>query len=232
MKTTKKYSVNEDYFSRIDSQDKAYFLGLMASDGCITGQSRLIIGLAREDESILGQFKDSLSYTGPLLRIKGRTEKHKDISRLQINNSSIVNALDNLGITRRKSLTLKFPDIPEIYYPHFIRGYFDGDGSIGFNNGVMRVKFVGTFDFMSKLKQIFTQTCSTNDISMYQPNKSKNTWYLTYGGDKQCVCIYEFMYRDAKVFLPRKKEKFMYHISNRLSMYSAWILEEELEKRK
>lgn len=52
---------------------------------------------------------------------------------LQITSNILSNALSNLGAVPNKSLILKFPtfkQVPEKLMPHFIRGYFDGDGSV------------------------------------------------------------------------------------------------------
>jgi hypothetical protein len=60
--------------------------------------------------------------------------------------------LELLGLTERKSLTMKFPDIPEEYMRHFIRGCWDGDGSFFINDGKIRASFVsGSKEFMEKL---------------------------------------------------------------------------------
>lgn len=232
MKTiAKKYSVNEDYFNKIELDHQAYFLGLMASDGCITDENKLLIGLAREDEGVLKVFKSCIHYTGPLYQIAGRTSKHKDQTRLQVRNKNLYEALKGHGITERKSLTLKFPELSDSMIPHFIRGYFDGDGSVKFNNGVVHVRFVGTFEFLSKLQNILIEKCSLSKVKMYQANKAKNTFELTYGGDIQCIRIYNYMYDNCSFFMQRKKEKFDKHWEDRLKIYPTPILYDELERR-
>lgn len=232
MKTiAKKYSVNEDYFNKIDLEHKAYFLGLMASDGCITDENKLLIGLAREDDEVLKMFKSCINYTGPLYLIAGRTLAHKDQTRLQIRNKTLYEALRKHGITERKSLTLKFPDLPDDMIPHFIRGYFDGDGSVKFNHGVMNIRFVGTSEFLTKLQDILIEKCQLSKVKMFQANKAKNTFELTYGGDTQCLRIYDFMYLNSTRFMQRKKGKFDKHWEEKLKTYPTWILYDELERR-
>ena len=232
MKTiAKKYSVNERFFDKIETEYQAYFLGLMASDGCITDENKLLIGLAREDEQVLKLFKHCINYTGPLYLIAGRTVKHKDQTRLQIRNKTLFEDLKKHGITERKSLTLKFPELKDDLIPHFIRGYFDGDGSVKFNHGVIRVQFVGTYEFLFKLQSILMEKCELSAVKMYQANKAKNTFDLTYGGDTQVMRIYDYLYNGTFCFMQRKKDKFDNHWKEKFKSYPTSILYEELDRR-
>jgi hypothetical protein len=235
MKYIKQYSVNQNYFDLINTEDKAYFLGLMASDGCITNKNRLLIGLAKEDEEVLELFKNSIAYTGPLYNVKGRTIKHKDQIRLQIRNSTLFNSLINLGIVERKSLILTFPNetlVPKNLQCHFIRGYFDGDGSVKFNHDSIHIRFTGTFDILDSIQNIFINNCAVSKLKMYQANKQRNTYEFTYGGDMQGMRIYDYMYKDATIFMKRKKDKFNSHWSKKFSVYyPTFILQEELQRR-
>jgi hypothetical protein len=62
-----------------------------------------------------------------------------------------VKAITSFGISKRKSLTLEFPNIPDEYFWHFVRGYFDGDGSICLVKGKPVVSFVGSVSFVEGL---------------------------------------------------------------------------------
>ena len=82
------YHCNDNYFSIIDSEDKAYFLGLLYSDGCIhDSQSRFLISLQEEDKYILELFKEKIKYTGYLyLR---PSEIHKNQYSLEITSKKL-----------------------------------------------------------------------------------------------------------------------------------------------
>jgi len=80
----------------------------------------------------------------------------------------MVNDLERLGCISNKSLILKFPTIDQVseeFIPHFLRGYFDGDGTVFMSantNGVTDVKYqrinvgiCGTFEFLDKVRDIF-----------------------------------------------------------------------------
>lgn len=225
------YQINDSFFEKIDSEQKAYFLGLMASDCCVTSGNRVIISLQERDSYILDKMKNSLEYQGVIYFIESKKENHQNTRRLQFRNKKISEDLNVLGIFPRKSLKLKFPSIPEDLQSHFIRGYFDGDGCMRMSKGVLNYKFVGTYEFLKSLQDILIQKCEVKETKLYQAKKDKNTWELSYGGDRQCIRIYGFMYKDATLFLERKREKVRNEIKESLSYYPSYVLEEELRIR-
>ena len=61
----KKYTLNEDYFLNINSEDRAYFLGLLYADGCNNG-SGFYVTLQDRDIDILNIFKRCIGINGEL----------------------------------------------------------------------------------------------------------------------------------------------------------------------
>ena len=55
--------------------------------------------------------------------------------KLALNSDKLVSDIEKLGVVERKTLTLTFPNLREDLIPHFIRGYFDGDGSVFLHKG-------------------------------------------------------------------------------------------------
>lgn len=122
-KIKKRYSVNEDYFTNIDSIEKAYIFGFWCADGCIH-ENRFDIAQHVKDEYILLNIKEKLEYTGPL---KSNGEKGR---RLTISSKPLCDSIKNHGGMERKSIVMPMPKIPEKFYFDFLRGYIDGDGTI------------------------------------------------------------------------------------------------------
>ena len=59
-----------------------------------------------------------------------------------------------IGVTANKSLDMKFPDIPDKYFRHFVRGIFEGDGSVYLDNQTVRVKLLsGSLEFVKTLQE-------------------------------------------------------------------------------
>lgn len=195
---------NDDYFEKIDTEDKAYFLGLLFADGNIyLKRHRVQITLANEDAYILNKFAECINYSGKLYSDKGL------YSKLILPSKKMCEDLISLGCTANKSLSLKFPDkVPEELMNHFVRGYFDGDGHISKDkklvNAYYHINITSTEQFLEVLKDIFNR----NDINVgkiYKRYKHKevsaHTVYVKNKSSKQFV---DYIYRNATIFLKRK----------------------------
>lgn len=210
---SKKYVLNENYFEKIDTPNKAYWLGFLYADGCIMDRVRngrisyvLELSLSREDISHLEKFKMSLKSNAP---IKLKTVKDKyEACRLTICNKKICEDLIKLGCVPRKSLILTFPteeQVPKYLIPHFIRGYLDGDGCV-FNNGKnVVVNFVSTFDFLSSIQEIMYDEFGLTKTSIC---KKGNAYQCSWRGKGNLKTWFDYLYNyDDIIFLQRKFEK-------------------------
>ncbi|MCL4524509.1 MAG: hypothetical protein M1453_12175 [Acidobacteria bacterium] len=104
----------------------AYVLGVLATDGCV---SRWRVTLTSTDRDLVEKVKSLIECRDPI-RVRqpsGYSRKVQHI--LDISSIVLVERLTKLGITARKSRTLRFPEMPEECVRHFIRGCWDGDGS-------------------------------------------------------------------------------------------------------
>lgn len=206
-KINKKYTLNEKYFDVIDSDDKAYILGLIAADGCISKTNTLSISLQDRDKQILEEINDKLDSNRP---IKFREYKHIKDSYynqyyLSITNKYMANSLKKLGIIPNKSLVLKYPLISSKFDAAFIRGYMDGDGCIC--KTLPKVSFLGTEDFLIKIKEIiFMHTGIEGRIyKTSNPNNDITKEFQIYGVNKVTQFL-EWLYHNNGMCLFRKKE--------------------------
>jgi hypothetical protein len=208
----KGFSINEEYFDVIDTEEKAYILGFIFADGNISGERtkyRLRITLKYEDSEILGKIKDELQYTGDIkireLKSKQRDTKGYMIAELSIINKYLITRLVELGCIPNKSLTVKYPDIPDDLDKHFIRGYFDGNGSIYFTNNRVGFELMsGSKDIYYSMKEKILSNTSVNPLGE-QERKTSIRW--TKSG-KQAIEILHYLYKDSNISLRRKFEKY------------------------
>lgn len=207
-------TVNENYFSIIDTEDKAYFLGLLFADGCVVDttpwQKVLTISLQAQDKHILESMKNYLNFNGNIRLKKRHQPHHLDQYVLSITSNKLCDDLIKLGCTPRKSKTAIYPEINEKLIKHFVRGLFDGDGSISTfpnRNGKtksFRFDVSGTLSICSGIKQAFINQVGLNDRKIID---RKNVYVFAVSGNKNIRKIYDYLYRDANIFLTRKKEK-------------------------
>lgn len=204
-----KYHVDETFFNKIDTEEKAYVLGWMYSDGNVRNDGKWRISIAITDEEILLKIKDIIKYDGPLYyKIKeGNRERQVELC---VNRKCMVNDLIKLGCVPAKSLILTLPNydqVPENLFHHFIRGVFDGDGSV--YNGVT---ICGSYDFTHELAKILP--CKITNI--YQRYKRKNiresAHQLFIGRQEEIKKFSDWLYKDSTIYLERKKNKFIFGV--------------------
>jgi intein-encoded DNA endonuclease-like protein len=206
----RKFKLNEDYFSSIDSEYKAYFLGLIYSDGCIS-KTTLRISLQEEDGYILNKFVEQIGSDFNPYFVKKRKETHKNQKLMVISNVKIVNDLKKLGVNVKKSLILGFPSnkqIPTKYLNHFIRGMFDGDGSVykyerninGKDYTECGISITSSNHFISELKKKIQYG------NVHQINDGKNS-ALFIKNKNEIAKFINYIYKDSNIFLKRKHER-------------------------
>lgn len=211
----KQFICNDDFFEIIDNEYKAYWLGFLYADGCVVtnnGRFDLHIGLSIEDKEHLQLLLHNINSTHPLrekeVKLKGKVYKS---CVLKLYSKKLVTDLIIKGCTERKSLTLTFPNedvLPKHLYKHFIRGYFDGDGSVYYNNHSNKICFsiFGTDNFLSKCFDILNKEIGTSITKLYSKKNCKCKFILKAG--KQAIDILDWLYEDSNIYLERKFVKY------------------------
>jgi len=199
---------NDNYFEKIDSKDKAYYLGFLTADGWINKKG-FGIALNTKDKYILELFKEKLNYQGKIGSYRLKTSQ-KEMNYLVLTSEKIKTDLAKYGVIKNKTHYTYFPDIPEELHSHFIRGIFDGDGCISYYKTNLEFSIVGNFILISKLQEILIKNCNLNKTVLRKDkNKNNNIFYIKYAGNLQCKRIYDYLYKDCEdLYLTRKKEKF------------------------
>lgn len=246
--TSRKYTLDEKFFDGIDTEEKAYFLGLLYADGYIHEKKYIIsLELAEKDKALILKFRKALGTNRPILKreswhsIKGKLYFTKTW-RLAISSKYMISALAKLGCYQNKSLTLKFPNsnqVPNKFRNHFIRGYFDGDGcwtlGRGWNiNSAKQLTFgvCGTKEFLIDLQKIFIKELKLNKTKLGKRYKNNiNSYDLRYGGNQTTKIIGQFIYKHATIYLLRKYWKYQSVVKKMLSSTEMHIFRSQLSRR-
>ena len=199
----RKYNINQDYF-KTWSNNMAYILGFWYADGCIYGGKMFDITLHKKDKYIIKKIAQELDYQGPILDYVDR-----QACRINFSCKVIYNDLIALGGTERKSKILQFPNIPIEFLPDFIRGYFDGDGSV-YNVKGKRINTnfaCGSNKFLQSLLQLLKKEAGIEGGSISIANQS-----LTFG-KKDSIKLGNYIYQNnPELYLLRKYEKFKQYL--------------------
>lgn len=205
------HTINHNYFDVIDSEDKAYFLGLLYADGYNCQERGYIrLCLQEDDKYILDNFNKYVNSDKPLFFDKKKNPKWKNMYQLVLYSTKMSNKLSELGCTQAKSLTLQFPteqQVPKDLLRHFIRGMFDGDGciSVGKHKSV-RIYITSSSYFCSEMVQEMLNLNIKSKFKIRTRKNNHNSITSDFIIDRKHD-IYKFcnwMYQDSSLFLKRK----------------------------
>lgn len=227
-----KYRIyDETYFNVIDTEEKAYWLGFIYADGYVTSGDRWGITLSSVDYNHLEKLNKALksnviirTRTSKPKEYKGQTISSSNHSTLLFKNKRMYDSLIDKGVVPNKTYNLKFPDhsvLDEHLLPHFIRGFFDGDGSYVFcrkdrvrkdrggkiyNRLVKEISLV-CYDesFIKDMQKTIKQQCGAEFRLNYNPKGNLPT--LRCSNAENMFLFLEYITKDATIYLDRKKEK-------------------------
>jgi intein/homing endonuclease len=203
-KSTNTY--NKKFFSSIENEKQAYWLGFIYADGYISGDSIFGISLSTDDREHLEKLKRDIKATHNIKDYESETAYGlAKYSRFLITDKELVNQLINLGVVHNKTNILMFPKfIDEDLVRHFIRGYFDGDGSL-IGGITPRISFLGTEDMLEDIrKRLPIET----DVKLTTRKAGQTVKELKFGGNIKVKKFLEWLYKDATIYLERKYVKY------------------------
>ena len=198
-------TTHQDLFNKIDTEEKAYWLGFLFADGTVRskpGDNQIELGLQKEDYQHLVKFRN---FIGNNNKIAFR-EKQQSY-RYCFRSKKIKQDLIKLGCVPNKSLILKFPtkkQVPDDLLRHFVRGYTDGDGCLCVTKGKMHYELLGTKDFLEGLQKrvgLFQGTIHYN-------KKGQEIRRIVLAAQEQVKQICDWLYKDSNIYLDRKYSKY------------------------
>lgn len=227
-----KRRVRHDFFNNIQTELQAYLLGFYASDGNINEKRKTFrIHLQERDSELVYLYKDVISPDARVFSVAPHEVTGRNGAKVQANGSFGVDIcstilcrdLVNLGFGYSKTYSENhLPKIDKSLIRHFIRGYFDGDGSIMWwyqkadpkwkkNERIRSTVSICSktntilLDIQEFLKRhdIKSSICFANRDQMYQMSIPKS----------QLKKLYNLFYEDSYFYLERKYKKFNHYVN-------------------
>lgn len=204
----KEKTLDLTYFDTIDTPEKAYVLGFIYADGCNTGKS-LQIGIVAIDVEVLEFIKKELGSSDTLRFIPKYKPTWSDKYELRVTSKELSEKLTSVGCPTNKSLLLEFPSwIPHKLMSHFIRGYFDGDGSVWCNKSSGKSWHVnfscGSITFLTALHEYLHQRLGVHG-KLYSLQKG---YSLDFAKRNDVSNLLDFFYKDSSFSMTRKRERY------------------------
>jgi intein/homing endonuclease len=224
-----RYKVNESFFDSW-SPNMAYCLGLLLADGYILRQQRVkgkhIAGFALDsiDKELPNNIKQALETDAPVIETTPVKNKSGTITiryRINIFNHALAKSLIAFGCQPKKSRTLTMPSLPSEQAPYFLRGYFEGDGSVSRPNRSIRPRKEVLLSFISgskvfaidllKCLQVF-DIGTTRKVYTSKNKKANYPHYRIVLGKLDAARFFRLAYSDlvsCPFYLKRKYNKFI-----------------------
>jgi hypothetical protein len=199
------------------SSQFAYAIGLFTADGCLLNDGRHVDFTSKDREQV-ETFKRCLKLKTKI-GIKRSGIGNKSY-RVQFSDTLFHVFLNSIGLFPAKSKTIKAVLVPDKYFSHFLRGYFDGDGtSYSFYDSIFPKSYRFYISFMSAspvfvewLREKIYESVNIRGHLCYSP-KGEDHVQLKYA-KREAVVLYKYMYRArGACFLQRKYLKIQHSLS-------------------
>ena len=207
-------NMKEHFFQDINEEAKAYFLGLLISDGNVfkdgTGrQASISITLDLKDEYMLEKFKEVLQANTSI------GHDGRGCGQIAVRSNIMAEDLAQYGVTPRKSYSAYLPQVSKEMMPHLIRGIFDGDGSIiaksspnnyGHNRFLHAISFCGTHQLMKDISNYAFEHLNLKQKPLVYDYKDRQLSELKIQNIEDMQTFGDWMYNYATIYLNRKKD--------------------------
>ena len=200
--------IDEHVFDKIDTEEKAYWLGFLFADGCLNKRDNSFeMTLAEKDKEHLENFNIFIKHSRNLKLKKTKLNgKIFNSYRCSFNSKHLCDILKSYGCIPKKSNILKFPNINifsnKQLIKDFLRGYFDGDGCITHIDKAhtrIAIKICGTIDFLKEYQKYLPLK------KTYKIYKTRSVPELAFN-DNTALNICKFLYENCSIYLKRKYE--------------------------
>jgi intein/homing endonuclease len=214
----RKFEIDPNFFSKIDTRDKAYITGILHSDGCITKRNNQVrIKLC--DLDLLEEINKKIYKNRPTYSGGQSIPSHKKNSCIVISHPQIYTDVQKHGCCLDKTYNLKFPTtISEDLMSDYLRGFFDGDGCIYVNKKLKyrpaTVKIIATRVWCESLVSYLNTLGIQSTIYDDKRHDNRVTGF-TISNVSDILNFHRLIYKDInnQIFLKRKYDKYTEHFN-------------------
>lgn len=196
---------NHQYFDNIDTEDKAYFYGLLAADGSVCRKKRrgnlvFTLELQTRDIETIKNFCNAIEYPVSKIGTYKRADR-KPTSKITIYNDYFCNRLESLGIVSGKAFSFQLPDLSPSLMRHFLRGFFDGDGHVTAQKLTL---CAGNRYVLEEIKSFLDKELKLNPKASKIYETGKNARTLCFNRQLERIQVYLYLYSNCNNAMSRK----------------------------
>lgn len=198
---------DQTIFSKIDTPEKAYVIGLLTADGSVNDKGSITICLTETDKYLLEEINTKVLNGSGVIFLSHKEDK-KPRAVLSFNGKQLCKDLAQFGIIPKKTYSLLSlsSKIPTELYSDYIRGLYDGDGVCSKSHGGIRVGYCA-------YNKAFTESYQNYLCEKLKMRKNKlfntgNCWQCSWSAKHDLEKFYDFLYgNNPTLYLARKKQK-------------------------
>jgi hypothetical protein len=234
------YSCNDSYFSIIDSQRKAYYIGWLLTDGYvgsmvrtrgnIVSSNKIGLKLALRDIDVLDGFKNDLEASAPIKTrgprismLNGKKITNSGSCSFEITSKQLRDDLAKYGVIPNKTYVCKFPErLEEMYYPGFVAGAISGDGSVSVRthhnrkSKWLRSSFSGTKDLVLGVRSVLVKNIEYNPDKSVRTVKGTRNLHTIELSHTETLALYVWLKNNNVSLMHRKNKIVEDYINNNL----------------
>ena len=211
----RRYSLDETVANELTPK-LAWILGWLVSDGYVREN---VFGwrLAERNIDLLEEFRSFFGYTGPIHRDRcflERTGRSYPMVHLKIHSPKLVQIWSGFGIVPNKTTRESYPErllaADEETTRCFIRGVFEGDGSILLDGQTsLLFQIVGCRALLLDVQEQLVRYLGVENTKLTNNIKGQDHFALRYRGRFQALRIFDWLYGDSKWHLKRKHDRYL-----------------------
>jgi len=191
----------------------AYVLGFWFADGYMRHEKSYRIAFSSNDYDLIVAIRSALNSDHPLRQTRSKKSR-KDTYSFVVFSKRMFFRLSTIGGQRRKSRKMIFPTIPNKFLADFIRGYFDGDGSVFYTTYLhskihrMRTELRSNFTsgspmFLEELNSVLMKQIGLGNKKICPFNEG-GSWKFGYGTGETKKLLNFMYYPGYPIGLKRK----------------------------
>lgn len=213
-----------DYFKEINTPDKAYWIGVLATDGCVSENSRISLSQVIKDAPLVEAFAKTVGAEMFLKTRKVKSEnflgksKTKIMRVVRFTSKQMAIDLEKEFISKRKTKTLSISPCANLFPSAYLRGCLDGDGCIG------KINFrfsSGSELWVDQAKELIEKNTNHSLKKYRQISKDTNREVFILQGVRKDFPVLEWIYSEdaGSSKLERKFQRFKVYWLEKSSSY-------------
>jgi hypothetical protein len=193
-------------FDIINTEDKAYWLGLLYADGYIDEKANKI-ELCLKDKEHVEKFKNFLNTR---CNVCDKPAMGHIYYRLNVKSKELVSSLVKDGCFQNKSCKITFPTesvVPKHLINAFVRGYFDGNGCMFLSHNKLSISLDSSKDFLDRMKEIYC-------LKETKYARAGKAYEYRLCAANEVKIFLDKLYKNATIYLDRKYKKYFDNYNN------------------